>query len=174
MAFWRPCSQTIETIIPIGEGFIQKRRQRSLLLLGGQKCFNSLPCLLFWTRMIWKGWIVLGWYEEKDELHQDDLRKRMKCTRMVWRKWWIHTIIQMVLVQNSLRGKELMKFCPPKSGHDLCLRFCTNPSSIILTYKWFQAPAYVISGRLLAKTHPSIFLPKKSVRRVKKLPSVSA
>ena len=29
--------------VTIEEGFIQKRKQRSSLLLGGQNCFNSLP-----------------------------------------------------------------------------------------------------------------------------------
>ena len=42
----------------IEEGFIQKRRQRSSLLFGGQNRFHSLPRKLFYTRKILrKGWI---------------------------------------------------------------------------------------------------------------------
>ena len=38
--------------------YIQKRRQRSLLLLGGQNLLNSLSGWLFRTRTIWRmGWI---------------------------------------------------------------------------------------------------------------------
>ena len=36
----------------VEEGFIQKRRQRSSLLLGGHNCFSSLPRYLFCTRAI--------------------------------------------------------------------------------------------------------------------------
>ena len=66
--------------------------------LGGQNLFNALPHLLFCTRTIWRegkgrhccledriysipcraSYFAPGWYEEKDELHQDDMKKRMK------------------------------------------------------------------------------------------------
>ena len=41
----------------------------------------------------------------------------------------IHTIRQIVLVQNSQCGKELNQFCPPNSSDVLCLFFCISPSS---------------------------------------------
>ena len=36
-----------------------------------------------------KGWMAPGWYEERDELHQDDMKKMMNFTRVLWRKGWI-------------------------------------------------------------------------------------
>ena len=42
----------------------------------------------------------------------------------------IHTILH--IVQNSQRGKELNKFCPPNSSDDLGPFFCICPSSMIL------------------------------------------
>ena len=44
----------------------------------------------------------------------------------------IHPFLQIVLEQNSQRGMELNKFCPPNSGDDLCLSFCMHPSSMYL------------------------------------------
>ena len=54
-------------------------------------------------------------FEEQDELIL--FFKSSWCT--------IHPFLQIVLVQNSQRGKELNKFCPPNSSDDLCLLFCT-------------------------------------------------
>ena len=57
---------------------------------------DSIPCCAsrFCTRTIWKrGWIAPGWFEEKDEFV---------------------IIFRIFLVQNSWRGKELNKLCPPK------------------------------------------------------------
>ena len=34
-------------------------------------------------------------------LHQNDMKKEINCTRMIWRKGWIHPLIQIVLVQNT-------------------------------------------------------------------------
>ena len=60
-------TSTLYSVV-IEEGFIQKTRKRSSLLFGGQNVFNSLPRLLFCTRMIWRKWLIVpGWYEEKDE-----------------------------------------------------------------------------------------------------------
>ena len=45
----------------------------------------------------------------------------------------LHPILQIVLVQNCQRGKELKQFCPPRSSDDLGLLFCTiNPSMLPL------------------------------------------
>ena len=79
------------------EGFIQKRRQRSSMLFGGQNLINSLLRHAIW---------------------------------MIWSKEWIPPILQIVLVQNSQRGKELKQLCPPNSSDDLCLLFCINRSSL--------------------------------------------
>ena len=47
----------------------------------------------------------------------------------------IYPILQIVLVQNSERGKEVnRKFCPPNSSNDLCLFFCLYPSSMVSWY----------------------------------------
>ena len=42
----------------------------------------------------------------------------------------IHPFLQIILVQISLRGKELNKFRPPNRSYDLCLFFCIYPSSM--------------------------------------------
>ena len=52
-AAFRKCS-LLYSSFTVGEGFIQKRRQRSPLLLGRQNWFNSLPRQLFCTRAIWR------------------------------------------------------------------------------------------------------------------------
>ena len=43
----------------------------------------------------------------------------------------VHPIFQTVLVENSQRGKEFNKFCPPNSSDDFCLFFCIYPSSMV-------------------------------------------
>ena len=118
------CYHTIE------KGYIQKRRQRSSLLFGGQNLFNSLPGKLFSSRMIKrKVWIAPEWYKEKDELHQDDTKKRMNCTRMLQYKEKDELpILQIVRVQNNERVKKLNKFWPPNNSDDLL--FCINPFSM--------------------------------------------
>ena len=42
-------------------------------------------------------------------------------------------ILQLVLVQNSRHGKELKQVCPPRTSEDLCILFCINHSSKLLT-----------------------------------------
>ena len=51
---------------------------------------------------------------------------------MIWRKGWIHPILQNRPVKNIWRGKELNKLCPPNRSDDLdlCLCFCLYPSSM--------------------------------------------
>ena len=39
--------------------------------------------------------------------------------------------IVTVLVQNSMCGKELNKFCPSNNSNNLCLFFCIYPSSML-------------------------------------------
>ena len=50
--------------------------------------------------------IAPGWFEEKDEYI---------------------LFFKIVLVQNSLRRKELNKLCPSNSSDDLCLFLCICP-----------------------------------------------
>ena len=40
------------------------------------------------------------------------MKFRMNCTRTIWWMGWIHPFLQIILVQNSLRDKELNIFCP--------------------------------------------------------------
>ena len=87
--------------------FIQKRRQKLSLLLRGQNCFNSLSRYLFCTWMI-EG---VGW----------------NAPGRPGRIGWNHSILPIVLVQNSWHGKELKQFFPTSSSDDLCLPFCINP-----------------------------------------------
>ena len=60
----------------------QKRRQRSSLLLRGR--IDSIP----WHA----SYFAPGWFEEFDELHQDDMKNRMNCIRTIWRIGWIALI----------------------------------------------------------------------------------
>ena len=75
---------------------------------------------------------------------QDDMRKRMNFTRMIWRKGWSHPILQIVLVENSQRGKELKTFCPLNSIDDLCLVFCIYSFyMVILQYSTYVLLAWI-------------------------------
>ena len=54
----------------------------------------------------------------------------------------IHPILQIVLVQNSLRDKEFNKFYPPISSDDLSLSFCLFPFYMTSPYRriaWIRA-----------------------------------
>ena len=87
------------------------QRQRSTLLSGGQNILNSLPRWLLCSRTI--------------------LKNLMNCSFSLNHPDAIHPNLQIVLVQNSQRGKELNKCCPPHSSDDLCLCFCLYPSSMV-------------------------------------------
>ena len=91
------------------EGFTQKRRLRSSLFFGGQN--YSVPCHA--------SYFAPGWYEEKDELHQDDMKKRINSSHSS----------NCPGAKNS--GKELYKFCPPNSINDLYPFFFIFPSSML-------------------------------------------
>ena len=52
-----------DSVTSIANRFIQKRRQRSSLLFGGTDCIEFLAALAV--------------------LHQDNIKKRMNCTRMI-------------------------------------------------------------------------------------------
>ena len=70
------------------------------------------------------------WFPYSSAIHQDDLKNRMSCTRTIWRIGFLHSSLQIILVKNSQRGKELNTFCPPNRSNDLCLCFCLYPSSM--------------------------------------------
>ena len=91
----------------IEEGKLRKKMQRSSLLFGGQNLFGSFKHFLFFTRTILNSSFSSSY------------------------PGTIHHILRPTVVQNSQRGKELNKFCPPISSDDLCLFFCIYPSSII-------------------------------------------
>ena len=59
-------------------------------------------------------------------LYQDDMKKRINFTRMIWSKGWIHPILQIVLVQNSYPARNWIN-----CSHDLFLLFWINPSSMV-------------------------------------------
>ena len=67
-----------------------EKRQRCVAAVWGTEFIPFLPELcscLFCTGTIWrKWWIAPGWFKEKDELHLDDLKKRMNCTWIIWMK----------------------------------------------------------------------------------------
>ena len=86
-------------------------------------------------------------------LHQDNLKNRMNSSFSPYHPGAINFFpchpgaidhfLNIFLVQNSLRGKELNKFCPPNSNDDLCLLFCINPSSMCMcsAHKYRSTPA---------------------------------
>ena len=84
------------TLYSIEEGFIQKRKQRSALLFGH-----------WWTEFI-KFLAALA------ILHQDDLKNRTNSSFSWYHCGAIHPFLHIIRVQNSYRGKELNKICPPK------------------------------------------------------------
>ena len=101
-----PCSRALLKHFCIEDRVIQKRRQRSSLLLGGQNFFNSLMHKLGCTRT------------------------RMKSSLSSNHHGAIHHILRFVLVQNSQWDKEFNQFCPRSRSNDLCLLFCISPYSL--------------------------------------------
>ena len=94
----------------IEEGFIQKIRQRSSLLLGVTKIFQFLFfALAILPQDQWKN---IGGFAHKSLIRPSANQP----------------FLRIVLVQNSQRGKKLKQFFTPRSSDDLCLLFCINPS----------------------------------------------
>ena len=86
-----------------------------------------------------------------DSIHfhdsKDDLKKGMNLFCSSYRPGAIiHPILQIVLVQNSLCGKEINQFCPLSSSDDLCLLFFLYPSSMLPRFQW-AAPTYSVRMR---------------------------
>ena len=103
------------SVVAIEEGYRQKRRQRSLMLLAWGTEFTQFLAALYF-------------------LPQGDLKNRMNCTLTIWRIGFIHPFLQIILVQNSLGGKEFNKFFPSNSSDDLCLPFCIYSSSMVVAH----------------------------------------
>ena len=85
--FVRQITSSVQWMGSIEEGQRQKKRQRQLLLFGGNTFFNSLPCYSYFA---------MDDFEEQDEFIP---------------------FFQIILkfkqsIQNSYRGKELNKFSP--------------------------------------------------------------
>ena len=87
-----------------------RRKRQRLSLLVGQNLFNSLLRQLF----------ALERFEDKDEF----------ILFFPNHPGAIHPILQIVLLQNSQRGKKFNNLCPPNNSDDLCLLFYINPSSM--------------------------------------------
>ena len=102
----------------IEEGFIQKKRKRSSLFLGGQNGFNFLLPSLCSTRTSWR----IGWFAPYSST-------RPGANQL---------ILQIVLLLNSSRIKELNQFSPPRSCDNLFLLFCINPSSMPYSHDCLQ------------------------------------
>ena len=62
--------------------------------------------------------------------HQGGLRQVRRNNKSE-RNGWTHPILPNRPRQNSLRGKELKKICPPNRRDDLFLGLCLNPSSMV-------------------------------------------
>ena len=74
-------------------------------------------------------------------LHQDDSSNRPVA---------LHFILQIILVQNSKRGKEFNQLCPPSSD-DLCLLFCINTSSMLQHNRYLHTKKICILHLLTMK-----------------------
>ena len=81
-------------------------------------------------------------------LHHDDLKKGMNLLCSSYRpRAIIHPILQIVLVQNSLRGKEINQFClPPPQAAVTTFAFCLYPSSMLPRFQWAE-PTYSVRMR---------------------------
>ena len=83
---------------------------------------------------VW-GTELIQFLVELSIFHQDDLKKVMNSSYSSFCPHVIHPILKIILVQNSQRGKEMNRFCPPNSCVDLCLLFCLYPSSVLYASK---------------------------------------
>ena len=73
-----------------------------------------------------------GWFEERDEFILFFMSSRCNSSYSSYWKGAIYPILQIVLMHNSLRSKEINWFCPPNSSDDFCLFFCFYPSSMVV------------------------------------------
>ena len=74
-----------------------------------------------------------GWFEEKDELHQDDMKKRINCPRMIWRLGCIPPILQIVMhgaKYVASAARNLINSVPQTAVTTFFLHFWINPSSL--------------------------------------------
>ena len=114
------CPPIIRRII---EGFIQKRRQRSLLPCGGAKFIQLLAALAILHQEKFK---------EQDDFILFLISSWCNSSFSSYHPGQIHPFLFIILVQTASTVKELDKFCPSNSSDDLCLLFCTNSFMILL------------------------------------------
>ena len=68
---------------------------------------------------------VVVWYGEKRMI-----KHFSKASIPPNSRYSIHPFFQIILVENSLFGKEVNEFCPLSRTDDLYLLFCINPTSM--------------------------------------------
>ena len=74
----------------------------------------------------------------------NSLPRQLYCLGLFASKGRIHPVFPNRPRQNSQRGKELNKFCPPIGRDDLCLVFELYPSSTGLIVLWMSGSKYVL------------------------------
>ena len=130
----------------IDKGFIQKQRQRSSLLFGGQNWFSSLPNR-FSARMIWRnGWI------EKWTLRGMDVSEQLDYTPFSLHHTKPHPPKMDVHTNFFLQIILAAKWLTRDSSTSLKLQRRPLPS---LLYKSFfyaatESPVFILSAYLLA------------------------
>ena len=90
---------------------IQKKMQMSSLLFGDIN--YSIPCASYLV------------------LHKDNLKNRMNCTRMIWRKGWINPILQnrpSALCKLASAARNYINFVTQTAA----TTFCIYPSSLVI------------------------------------------
>ena len=137
---------------------MQKRRQRSLLMYGGQNWFNSLPHYRFSARMIFKKRINNGGMDASE-------------IRMIFQfiPQQITTLPKWMLVQKLFFNLSLLVWhsSTSSSSYDLCFLFCINPSSMA-SCSALRVP-YIKTLLLKHPGHPNsrvIFVKQKCPRMI--------
>ena len=129
-------SPTKWTMIPLKRDKDRREGKGRRYCLGG-RIDSSLCCTCYFAS---------GRLEDLDELHQDDMKNWMNCTRTKWRKGWIVPFLQLILMQNS--------------SDDLCLLFCIlllmQDSRKCFPPAWQKEAD--INGRRRRKNRPQLLL----------------
>ena len=125
LQFSSKCNCNYSRSVTIEEGFIQKRRQRSSLLFGGQNWFNALPHYRLSARMIWR----IGWIEQWTLGGMDASEKIMIFKNFSLNNPWCYS---KWLVRHSSSS--------PKRQRRPCLPFCINHHSMTVTLSATNLP----------------------------------
>ena len=70
-------------------------------------------------------------WQNRRRIHTEERRRSQRSTFSLNHPGAIHPILQIVLLQNSERGKEFNKFCPLNKSDDLLPFLCIYPSFMI-------------------------------------------